>query len=245
MWWVAAAWASGEATVLEAPALRIDIPQGNIRVTADDSVTQIAIEVDRTRWSTACSLTVAVEGTEAVVRAVRSGSPTHSCRVDVEARIPRATSVVAETSAGNVSLAGTAGGRVRIGLGDLVIAGVTGALDAEIVTQGDLVGSFAGESLTVRVNAGLIRLGGLACPAAVSVPIGKIELNYATAPAGVIDLGTGAGRVAVWLPPQTPVSVAGFDARLGTLVSELPVDEAAPTVLRGVRHTGRVEILAN
>jgi hypothetical protein len=243
MWWVAAAWANGETQVLEAPALRIAVPQGHVSVVADAAATAIALTIDRARWSDACSLTVGVEGTEAVVRGVRTGGPTRTCRADVEARVPPATTVVIDLGNGDVALAGVAGAAVEIDLGDLVVTSVAGKLDAEI-GSGNLVGSFVGDALTAKVGGGQVRLAGLVCPADVNVTIGRIELTYAKAPTGVIHLASGAGGATVLLPAGTAVALGDSDARLGKLVNELPVDEASPTVIQAGTHAGNLAILA-
>ncbi len=238
-----AALASGESVVLEAPVLRVLLPQGDVSVVADPAATAISLEIDRARWGEHCSMDVGVEGTEAVVRGVREGGPMRMCRANVSARVPPATRVIIEVTGGDVELAGNAGGTVQVGLGDIIVAGVTGTLEAEIAT-GDLVGSFLGERLVAKVSSGQVRLAGLVCPADVSVTLGRLELAYDRAPDGEISVFSAAGRATILLPAGTTVALGETDARMGNLLNELPVDEASKTVIRGKTHAGNIHVLS-
>lgn len=242
-WWTMVAVASGETTVLDAPALRIVLPQGVVSVSVDPAATTIALDIDRARWGEHCQLTVAVEGGEAVVRGVRSGGAMRMCRANVVARVPPVTRIAIDLAGGDIALAGVAGATVEMGIGDLVVTAVSGALDVNI-TSGDLVGSFLGDSLRARVGSGQIRLAGLRAPADVGVSLGKVELAYDSAPEGEIVLSSGAGKATVILPFGTTVALGATDARMGNVVNELAVDETSKTVIRGSTHAGNVEILA-
>lgn len=199
LWSLALAHAADHAhTWPDASSLRIESGAGEVTVVAGKSTS-----VEVTVRSGDCTVDFASGAARVTIKPSTDGG---RCTADVAAVLPTDGALELALGAGDVSLEGLRGSaEVQIGAGDLQVD--AGELQAD-VGAGGIEGTLAGTG-RLRVGAGSVALEKLAHPVTVDVGTGSVDLGFAKAPEGTVEVRAGIGSVTVDLPDGTAV-----DARL-------------------------------
>lgn len=221
-------------------------PNGTVMVEARPGLTTVEVAVTRMEWSEGCTVDSKVVGARVEVTIAKSESRVAQvCSADVRIGLPPQLAIDLESTTGEITVGGVAGGgRISMGIGDVRLADVSGALEVN-GNGGDLVGSYTGDALRSRWTSGEIRLTGLAGTADVEVGVGRLDLSWSRLPAaGEIRLDVGGGGLVARFPEGSQLA-QDLDATLGKVRSDLPSTDTAPVRLRARTQAGSLKVLTN
>lgn len=157
-----------------------------------------------------CSVTMAVKGSELVLKAEDSKTAKAAVRRGFWKRLFSKEGVSSHEGCGasfKVTAPASLSVKADTGAGGITVSGMTGELDAD-TGAGSITGASCLSAIRADAGAGSIKLEGLCGQADADTGAGSIELRWARVPAsGKVKADSGAGSITLVFPPDASLDV--------------------------------------
>ncbi len=216
---------------------------GAVLFKVDPNIGMIEINGEPDSWDEqGCGIDMGQDGDKAWLKLLTEhASVIRSCKANWDVTIPPGVNLKIEFDNGDATFEGPYNGdmKVVLGAGDLTFERATGALDITM-GGGQLTGAYTGTDIAIKGSSGGIHLTEMVTPVAIEIGLGNIELSYAKAPIGELELRTGTGAITVRLPAFTPVQT---ELRgVGPKKVKVPKGSTAKTRIKATVGVGKILI---
>jgi len=220
-----------------------EMSAGAVLFKVDPDIGMIEIKGEPDNWDDqGCGIDMGQDGGEAWLKLLTEhASVIRACKANWDITVHPGVNLIISFGNGDATLTGPIHGdmKVELGAGDLTFERASGALNV-VLGGGQMAGAYTGTDLSIRGSQGGVHLTEMVTPVDIEIGLGNIELSYAKAPDGDLDLRTGTGAITVRMPAFTAVQTDLHG--VGPKKVKLPKGSGAKTKIKASTGVGKILI---